>query len=338
MPTRPYRHMSAEERETLSLGLAHGHSLRTMASVLGRAPSTVSRELARNVTRGRPYRACTAHTVATGRACQPRRPRKLLDPWLWQYVRMHLIKGCSPEQIAGRLRRAYPDDMSKQLSTETIYVGLYVLPCGTLRSELLTALRQARKARRPRARGTDRRGQIPHMTPMAERPAEIATRTVPGHWEGDLIKGARNGSAVGTLVERTTRLVLLARMDGTDEARSAREGFTKKLRHVPALLRKTLTYDRGKEMAEHARLAERLAIQIFFADPYSPWQRGTNENTNGLLRQYLPKGTDLSGYTQRELNAIAHRLNTRPRKCLDFATPLEVYAHLRSHSPVALGT
>ena len=216
-------------------------------------------------------------------------------------------------------------------------MGLSVLPRGTLRSELLAALRQARKARRPRARGIDRRGQIPNMTPIAERPAEVATRTVPGHWEGDLIKGARNGSAVGTLVERTTRLVLLAKMTGTD-ATSARAGFTKKLRHVPALLRKTLTYDRGKEMAEHERLAERLAIQIFFADPYSPWPRGTNENTNGLLRQYLPTGTDLSGYTQRELNAIAHRLNTRPRKCLDFATPLEVSAHLRPHSPVALGT
>jgi IS30 family transposase len=227
--------------------------------------------------------------------------------------------------------------MGKQLSTETIYAGLYVLPRGALRSELLAALRQARKARRPRARGTDRRGQIPNMISIAERPAEVATRTVPGHWEGDLIKGARNGSAVGTLVERTTRLLILARMDGTD-ARSARQGFTKKLRHVPALLRKSLTYDRGKEMAEHEELAQRLAIQIFFADPYSPWQRGTNENTNGLLRQYLPKGTDLSGYTQRELNAIAHRLNTRPRKCLDCATPLEVYAQLRPHSPVALGT
>ncbi|MEK7237205.1 MAG: IS30 family transposase, partial [Nitrospirota bacterium] len=282
-----------------------------MASVLRRAPSTVSRELARNAVR-RPYRACTAHTLASARARQPRRPRKLLDPWLWQYVRTQLADGCSPEQIAGRLQRAYPDDRGKQLSTETIYAGLYVLPRGTLRSELLAALRQARKARRPRARGADRRGQIPHMTPIAERPVEVATRTVPGHWEGDLIKGARNGSAVGTLVERTTRLVILARMTGTD-ARSAREGFTKKLRHVPALLRKTLTDDRGKEMAEHERLAERLAIRIFFADPYSPWQRGTNENTNGLLRQYLPKGTDLSGYTQRELNAIAHRLNTRPR-------------------------
>jgi len=175
------------------------------------------------------------------------------------------------------------------------------------------------------------------MTSMAERPAEVATRTVPGHWEGDLINGARNGSAVGTLVERTTRLVILARMEGTD-APSARQGFIKKLRTVPALLRKTLTYDRGKEMAEHEPLAQRLAIQIFFADPSSPWQRGTNENTNGLLRQYLPKGTDLSGYTQREFNAIAHRLNTRPRKCLNVATRLEVYAQLRHHSPVALGT
>lgn len=337
MPTKCYTHLSAEDRETLSLGLAQGHSLRMMARVLERAPSTVSREAARNRTRGHPYRACTAQGQAAARACQPRRLRKLLDPWLWQYVRTRLVEGCSPEQIAGRLQRAYPDDMSKHLSTETIYAGLYVLPRGALRSELLAALRQARKARRPRARGTDRRGQIPKMIPIIERPAEVATRTVPGHWEGDLIKGTRNRSAVGTLVERTTRFVILARMEGTD-ATSAREGFTKKLRHVPALLRKTLTYDRGKEMTEHERLAQRLAIHIFFADPYSPWQRGTNENTNGLLRQYLPKGTDLSGYTQRELNAIAHRLNTRPRKCLDFATPLEVYAQLRHPSPVALGT
>jgi transposase, IS30 family len=164
----------------------------------------------------------------------------------------------------------------------------------------------------------------------------VTTRTVPGHWEGDLIKGARNRSAVGTLVERTTRLVIQARMEGTD-SRSAREGFMKKFRHVPVPLRQTLTYDRGKEIAEHAELAQRLALQIFFADPYSPWQRGTNENTNGLLRQYLPKGTDQSGYTQRELNAIAHRLNTRPGKCFDFATLLEVYAQLHSHSPVAVG-
>ncbi|MBX3319526.1 MAG: IS30 family transposase [Nitrospira sp.] len=337
MHTRSYRHLSAEERETLSLGLAQGQSLRTMARILGRAPSTVSREVTRNTTRGRPYRACTAQQHATSRAHHPRRCRKLLDPWLWQYVQTQLMQGCSPEQIAGRLRRAYPGDMQKHLSPETIYAGLYVLPRGALRSELLAALRQARKARRPRARGADRRGHIPNMRPIAERPAEVTTRTVPGHWEGDLLKGACNRSAVGTLVERTTRLVILARMDGTD-ARSAREAFTKTLRHVPAPLRKTLTYDRGKEMADHEQLAHRLSIQVFFADPHAPWQRGTNENTNGLLRQYLPKGTDLSHDTQRELNAIAHRLNTRPRKCLDFATPLEVYAPLRHHSPVALGT
>lgn len=275
MSTKCYAHLSAEDRETLSLGLTHGHSLRTMTQILGRSPSTLSREIARNTTRGCPYRACTAPSHATTRAQYPRRARKLLDPWLWQHVQVQLTAGCSPEQIAGRIRRAYPGDMRKHLSTETIYAGLDVVPRGALRSELLAALRQARKARRPRARGVDRRGQIPNMTPIAARPTEVITRTVPGHWEGDLLKGARNRSAVGTLVERTTRLVLLARMEGTD-ARSARQGFSTKLRHVPALLRKTLTYDRGKEMAEHARLAQRLSIQVFFADPHAPWQRGTN--------------------------------------------------------------
>ena len=331
-----YTHMSAEEPETLSLGRAQGLPLRVIARVLGRAPSTISRDCMRNA-RGIPYRACTAQCLAVAWARQPRRPRKLLDPWLWQYVRTHLGQGYSPEQIAGRLRHAYPADMRTRLSTETLYAALYVLPRGGLRTELLAALRQARKARRPRSRGADRRGHIPNMISIAARPAEVAARPVPGHWEGDLLKGARNGSAVGTLVERTTRLVILARMEGTD-AGSAGEGFTRKLCHVPAPLRKTLTYDRGKEMAEHEWVAQRLAIQIFFADPHSPWQRGTNENTNGLLRQYLPKGTDLSGYTQRELNAIAHRLNTRPRKCLDFATPLEVFTPLRHLSPGALGT
>ena len=308
MSNNCYTHMSAEERETLSLGQAQGFSLRAMARVLGRAPSTVSREHARNV-RGHPYRACTAQRLAAARARQPRRARKLLDPWLWQYVRTHLGHGYSPEQIAGRLRRAYPDDMEKHLSTETIYAALYILPRGALRSDLLAALRQARKARRPRARGTDRRGQLPNMTSIADRPAEVATRTVPGHWEGDLIKGARNGSAVGTLVERTTRLVILARMEGTDAA-SAYQGFTKKLRHVPAPLRKTLTYDRGKEMAEHERLAQRLAIQVFFADPHSLWQRGTNENTNGLVRQLCAEGHGSVGLyaarAQRHRASVEH--------------------------------
>ena len=207
-------------------------------------PSTVSREVARNTTRGRPYWACTAQRHADLRAYHRRRPRKLLDPWLWQYVQRHLVAGGSPEQIAGRLRRLYPDDMRKRLSAETIYAGLDVLPRGALRTELLAALRQTRKTRRPRARGTARGGQIPNLTPIAARPTEVATRTVPGHWEGDLLKGARNGSAGGTLVERTPRLVLLARMEGIDAA-SASRGFSKKLRHVPAALRHTLTYARG---------------------------------------------------------------------------------------------
>jgi IS30 family transposase len=328
MNKKTYTHLSFEERETLSFGLFQGQTFRTMATVLGRSPSTLSREYTRNTPRTLPYRACTAQTRAVARGRQPRRPRKLLDPWLWRYVRTHVLQGHSPEQIAGRLRHEYPDDMQKHLSAETIYVGLYVLPRGTLRSQLLLALRQSRKTRRPRARGRDRRGQIPNMRLIAERPAEVDTRTVPGHWEGDLIKGARNGSAVGTLVERTSRLVILARLEGTD-ARSTCDGFTKKLRYIPAPLRQTLTYDRGKEMTEHERLAKRLALQVFFADPHSPWQRGTNENTNGLLRQYLPKGTDLSSYTQCELNAIAQKLNTRPRKCLNWETPLEVFTHFR---------
>ena len=189
--TKPcYTHVSPDERATLSLGLAQGHSLRMMARVLGRAPSTLSRECARNTTRGHPYRVSTAQPQAVARAHQPRRLRKLRDPWLWGQVQTALKDGCSPEQIAGRLRRAYPDDMRKQLSAETIYVGLYVLPRGTLRSELLAALRQARKARRPRARGTDRRGQLPNITPIADRPAEVTRRQVHGPWEGNLLNGA----------------------------------------------------------------------------------------------------------------------------------------------------
>ena len=293
MPTKCYTHLSAEDRETLSRGLADGHSLRTMARVLGRAPSTVSREVVRNVTRGRPYGACTAHTQAVTRACQPRRPRKLADPWLWQYVQTQLTQGCSPEQIAGRLRHAYPDDMRKQLSTETVYAGLYILPRGILRSELLAALRQARKARRPRARGIDRRGQIPNMTSIAERPANVATRIVPGHWEGDLLKGARNKSAIGTLVERTTRFTMLLHlppMEGHGAlprekngpalaghgAEAVRDAITCTITTVPEQLRRSLTWDQGAEMAQHARLRVDTGLQVYFCDPHSTCPRGTN--------------------------------------------------------------
>lgn len=211
------------------------------------------------------------------------------------------------------------------------------MPRGSLRQELLTCLRQGRKRRRPRSRGEDRRGQIPNMTSIHERPDAVEHRQVPGHWEGDFLKGARNASAIGTLAERQSRYVILARLDGltADEARRA---FERRLRTVPEALRQSLTYDQGKEMADHEHLAQRVRIRVFFADPHSPWQRGTIENINGLLRQYLPKGTNLAGYSQRELNAIATSLNNRPRKCLGWDTPAEVFQRNLTQPNVALET
>ena len=304
--------------------------------MLGRAPRTVSRESARNMARGQPSRACTAQTLATARVRQPRRPRKLVDPWLWQDVWTHRAEGCSPEQIAGRLQRASPTTCGSTSRPRPLW-GLSVLPRGALRSALLAALRQARKARRPRARGPDRRGQIPHMTPSAERPAEVRDPHGARPLGRRPDQGVRNGSAVGTLVERTTRLVLLARMKGTD-ARRAREGFTKKLRHVPALLRKPRPYDRGKELAEHERLAQRLAIPIFVADPYSPWQRGTHETHQWAVAPVPPPEYGRVGLHPARVARHRPSLEPRPRTCLNVATPLEASAHLRHHSPIALGT
>src|SRR6516164_9641683 len=236
----------------------------------------------------------------------------------------YLRDGWSPEQIAGRLKRAWPDDQSKTVSHETIYTALYAMPRGGLRKDLIACLRHGRSKRRPRSRGQDRRGQISDMLSLHVRPPEVEDRLVPGHWEGDLIKGARNQSAVGTLVERTSRLVLLARMEGAT-AEAALAGFTCILNRVHMPMRKTLTYDQGKEMSRHQDLTALTGVTVYFADPHSPWQRGSNENTNGLLRHYLPKGTDLSGLTQEELDAIAWKLNTRPRKLHGFRSPIEVY-------------
>jgi len=331
-----YSHMSLLEREEVSRGMAEGESLRQVARRLERSASTVSREVRHGGGRPR-YRATIAEAGARQRARIARRGRKLQRRRLWAKVRELLREGWSPEQIAGRLRRDYPSDTTMQVSHETIYAALYLIPRGELRRQLISQLRQGRQGRRPRTRGVDRRGQIPNMTSIHERPAEVDQRLVPGHWEGDLIKGARNASAVGTMVERTSRLVLLTRLeDATADA--VLEGFTRRFRRVPEPLRRSLTYDRGKEMAAHETLAERVSIRVFFADPHSPWQRGTIENANGLLRQYLPKGSDLSTFSQHQLNAIARRLNTRPRKCLEFATPLEVFQLLHHHPSVALGT
>lgn len=322
-----YRHLSAEDRAALMLMHGDGHSLRRIAARLGRAPSTLSRELLRGASGGR-YDATFSGERAARLRRRPRRQAKLRPGTTAFAVVEHWLRaGWSPEQIAGRLKRMHPDDPAQRVSHETIYNALYVLARGELRRALLACLRQGRTSRRPRARGVDRRGQIPDLVEIHVRPPEVEDRLIPGHWEGDLIKGTANRSSIGTLVERTSRLVLLVPMANAT-AQAALEGFSQALNRVPAPMRKTLTYDRGKEMSAHGQLRERTGVAVYFADPHSPWQRGSNENTNGLLRQYLPKGTDLSVHSYEDLEAIAYRLNSRPRKVLGFQTPLEVYAQL----------
>jgi len=335
-----YEHLSCEERTMIQLSLERGSTLRAIARSVLRAPSSISRELKRNgwsdpamaptSRRGRPpvaggYRAPLAQRRADALASQARCPPRLaLGGPLWGHVERLLREHHSPEQIAGILRRMYPDQLTLQVSHETIYTALYAMPRGALRSELIACLRQARKSRRPRARGDDRRGAIPNMTSIHQRPAEVDERVIPGHWEGDLIKGARNASSIGTLVERTTLFVTLVKMkDATAE--TAATAFGTVLNRIDAQRRLSMTYDQGREMAQHERLAEIAGIDVYFADPHSPWQRGINENTNGLLRQYFPKGSDLSGFSQAELDAVACKLNTRPRKSLDFRCPAELF-------------
>ena len=320
-----YHRMSLAEREELSIGYARGLSLRAIATQLGRSPSTLSRELARNRT-GFYYRAVTAQNKAQ-RRCY-RKPRRLaVDAQLRHTVLGLLRQQWSPEQISDRLRQDHPGEPSLQVSAETIYSYLYVLPRGELRRELLSHLRQHRKNRRPRSRGTDRRGQIPEMISIEERPAEVADRIIPGHWEGDIILGRGHRSALGTLVERTTRTVLLVQLPARD-ATSVRKAFARKLRSVPKQMKLTLTYDRGKEMAEHKLFTRDTKMQVYFAHPQSPWERGTNENTNGLIRQYFPKGTDFNEVSAYQIRKVQNRLNGRPRKVLNAQTPFEAFNQL----------
>ncbi len=332
-----YKHLSASERDAIHRGRLQGQSPAAIAESLGRSRSTVLRELARNGGAAGYDAPSAQRRYQQGR----RRGHRRLAPGtpLWEPAVMDLLRGWSPQQVAGRRKAVHPEEPALRVSHETVYLALYALPRGDLRRELLGCLRQGRQGRRPRGRGQDRRGSLPDMLSIRERPAEAEGRLVPGHWEGDLVKGAGNRSAVGTLVERTSRYVILARMDGVG-ALAALEGFTRKLRAVPACLRKTMTYDQGKEMARHAELARRTGIRVYFADPHSPWQRPGNENANGLIRQYLPKGMDLSGVSQAELNAIAKRLNGRPRKVLNFETPAEVFQRelLKLENNVALQT
>ncbi len=318
-----YRHLSFEEREELSRGLAAGYSLRRIAGRLGRSPSTLSREVRRN-TDLRNYRALSAERLARKRAHRRRGIRRLGDPWLWPYVRSKLLQGWSPEQISHRLRRDYPDDETKRVSPETIYATLYLTPRGELR-RVLRRGRDRRKRRRTRQSAPP--GTIPNMLSIHERPPEVEGRLVPGHWEGDLIADGRTKEAIGVLVERSSRYVFLVKLEAST-AKAAELGFARKLRRVPAVLRKSLTYDQGKEMTNHEALAKKVNIKVYFADTASPWQRGTCENTNGLIRQYFPKSTNFTDVDQRDLNFVARRLNNRPRKGLDWATPLEIYTEL----------
>jgi IS30 family transposase len=296
--------------------------------MLHRSPSTISRELARNSSSAVAYGSHLAQQSCQARRRGAKPATKLaLDSVTWRAVLTMLDWQWSPQQIAAMLKRVYPNESARCVSHETIYTAIYALASGELRRQLIACLRFGRGTRLPRSRGTDRRGQIPDMVSIHVRPPEIEDRVMPGHWEGDFIKGAGNKSSVGVLVERSSRLVLLAKMDDATAA-SALAGFSAKLNSIAAPMRHSFTYDQGKEMARHVDLAAQTGVKVYFCDPHSPWQRGTCENTNGLLRQYLPKGTDLSIYSQEELDAIADSMNSRPRATHNFNTPLAVFSHM----------
>jgi IS30 family transposase len=334
--TKKYKHLVLEERILIQTQLKLGLRPIEIAKSLNRPRSCITRELKRNNWQpptaggrraGRPlssggYTSVDANTRAKCLASTPRIARKLqIGNALWEKVKASLRNGLSPEQIAGTLKRM---EAPQRLCHETIYKAIYLMPKGELRKEMIGLLRFAHNKRRPRSRGIDRRGQIPAMISIDQRPAEVAGRLVPGHWEGDHIKGRGNASQVGTLVERRSLFVTLVKLDNGTAQETAR-GFSAVLQRFDQSLRRSLTYDQGKEMAQHVQLSADIGIAVYFAHPHSPWERGRNENTNGLLRQYLPKGEDLSIHSQAELDDIAWRLNTRPRKSLGWLCPAELF-------------
>jgi len=312
--------LTMAEREEISRGVAAGVSVRQIAATLRRSASTVSREIARNGGRDQ-YRAASAERRAADAARRPQRCKLSLDDVLRDLVAGKLAEDWSPEQISGWLEMIYPDDPLLRVSPETIYLTLFVQARGALKRELISHLRRVKSLRRPRAAGRDNRGQgkIIDAVSIRDRPAEAEDRAVPGHWEGDLLAGSSN-THIATLVERSSRFVMLVRVDGKDTD-SVVSAVSRKIQTLPDELRRSLTWDRGMELASHHRFTVDTNVRVFFCDPQSPWQRGSNENTNGLLRQYLPRRTDLSRYTQNELDTIATKLNTRPRKTLSYATP-----------------
>lgn len=320
---------------TLASLVQQNFGVREMALAMGRSASTISRELRRNA-QPAGYASATARACAQQRRTRGRPPNKLhRDGVLFDVVRHFLSERWSPEQIALTLAAILPKGHEHRVSHETIYNCIYAQPVGELKRELIATLRHAHNKRVPRSKGQDRRGQIPDMVSIHLRPPEIEDRQFPGHWEGDLIKGAANASAVGTLVERTSRLLMLIKLPEFKPASAANvmQAFSDKLLGIAAPMRQSMTYDQGREMAMHKELSKRTGVAVYFCDPHSPWQRGSNENTNGLVRQYLPKGTDLSDYSQEQLDAIADQINNRPRKGLGVRSPLAVYRELLLNSP-----
>jgi len=314
--------LTLAEREEISRGIARDLSLRVIAARLGRAPSTISREVNRNGGLQH-YRANRADQAAWDRAHRPKPCKLVTEPALSRIVADKLWSHWSPEQIAGWLKRAYPEEENRQVSHETIYKSLFIQARGALKKELQQHLRSQRAIRRSRhaSQKGNGKGQIKDMVSIRERPAAVEDRAVPGHWEGDLLIGA-NSSQIATLVERHSRYAMLAKVSGRD-SETVINALIKQAHKLPKELYKSLTWDRGSEMAEHQRFTLATDIKVYFCDPQSPWQRGSNENTNGLLRQYFPKGTDLSVHSQAKLNAVARELNERPRKTLGFETPAE---------------
>jgi IS30 family transposase len=321
--------LTLAEREEISRAVVAGQSIRTIAATLGRAPSTISREIKRNGGHER-YRASQADQLAWDRARRPKTCRLAMNRKLANIVAGKLQLQWSPEQIAGWLKQTYAGEEDYQVSHETIYRSLYIQARGALKKELLDHLRRSRAMRRSRhhTQKTDNHGRIVDAVSISERPATAEDRAIPGHWEGDLLFGSHN-SQIATLVERQTRYVMLVKVAGKD-TETVVNALIKNARKLPQELYKSLTWDRGKEMADHKRFTLATQIQVYFCDPQNPWQRGSNENTNGLLRQYFPKGLDLSTYSQAKLNEVARRLNERPRKTLDYETPAQ-----RFHQVVA---
>jgi transposase, IS30 family len=322
------RYLSLAEREEIAVGLAARKPVRQIARELGRPASTVSREVARNSSATGLYRASAAQYRSEVRARRPKTAKLAGNAELRGWVQGKLDQKWSPEQVSGRLAAEFPDRPEMRVSHETIYQSIYVQGRGALRRELARSLRTGRALRKPRRKDGERRGKIAGMVNISERPAEAEDRAVPGHWEGDLLVGAAGKSAIGTLVERATRFTMLVPLPAGHDAPAVAAALTPVIAGLPAALRRSLTWDQGWEMRSHAQIAVAADCEIYFCDPHSPWQRGSNENTNGLLRQYFPKGTPLAGHSPAHLAAVAGELNGRPRKTLGWKTPAEALAEI----------